>query len=146
MGVAGSRASIDTRRRAEHYAGRQRHPVTFDGFEGQSQLLDGFCPASLLNSDFREARMLRRCRAVVFLLASFASMPTVALAQGTGESAWGIGVSFTPTWKSVESLRKIYIEGEGELEGREFTIGIVRGSTQGGTGVSRSCTSRSRTA
>jgi hypothetical protein len=69
-------------------------------------------------------------RRVVLLVAVLIGMPVVAAAQN--DSHWGISGSFTPMWKSVESLRKFYIEGEGELEGKEFTIGFVRGSTRGG--------------
>jgi hypothetical protein len=58
--------------------------------------------------------------------------PHPAFAQLSDTSQWGIGVSFTPAWESEETWRKIFIEGEGELEGKEFTIGIIRGSASGG--------------
>ena len=75
--------------------------------------------------------MSRCARVLLVLVVWLVAAPAASLAQGT-DSHWGIGGSLTPTWKSNETLRKPYIEGEGELEGKEFTIGIVRGSSRGG--------------
>ena len=59
------------------------------------------------------------------------AIPAPALAQGN-ESHWGVNASFTPQWSLMEPLRKIMFDEEGTLAGREFTIGIVRGSSRGG--------------
>ena len=59
------------------------------------------------------------------------AIPAPALAQGN-QSHWGVNASFTPQWTLMEPLRKIMFEEEGTLAGREFTIGLVRGSTRGG--------------
>jgi hypothetical protein len=59
------------------------------------------------------------------------AIPAPALAQGN-ESHWGVNASFTPQWSLMEPLRKIMFDEGGTLAGREFTIGIVRGSSRGG--------------
>jgi hypothetical protein len=66
------------------------------------------------------------CLIVVALLAA-----APASAQDT--SHWGASVSFTPLWKAHDKLQEtLWAEGEGTLEGSEFTVGFVRGSTRGG--------------
>jgi hypothetical protein len=56
-----------------------------------------------------------------------------AYAQGGNASHWGASVSFTPLWKAHDQLQELlWAEGEGTLEGSEFTVGLVRGSTRGG--------------
>ena len=59
----------------------------------------------------------------------FAAMPSASQAQ----SHWGASVSFTPPWSADSQLQETLwgLEGGG-LEGTEFTVGIVRGSTTGG--------------
>jgi hypothetical protein len=50
------------------------------------------------------------------------------------DSHWGVGASFTPGWTLAERVRDLLAD-EGEtlnIEGTEFTIGLVRGSTLGG--------------
>ena len=69
-------------------------------------------------------------RQLVFVVTVLLGIPGMSAAQT--ESHWGVSGSFTPMWKSIESLRDFYISGEGELEGKELTIGFVRGSTAGG--------------
>ena len=56
-----------------------------------------------------------------------------AHAQTTRTSHWGASVSFTPQWKAHGELQELlWAEGDGTIEGSEFTVGIVRGSTTGG--------------
>lgn len=46
---------------------------------------------------------------------------------------WGLEASFTPQWTGQESLTDTFYDlGGWELEGHEFTVGIVRGSDNGG--------------
>jgi hypothetical protein len=71
-------------------------------------------------------------RAIFAIVIVIGAIPSVALAQAT-DSKWGVSVSFTPSWKALSDLqREHFIEGEGTIEGTEFTIGLVRGSTLGG--------------
>ena len=58
-------------------------------------------------------------------------IPAPVLAQGE-KSHWGVNASFTPEWTLMEQLRKLMFDEQGTLSGREFTIGVVRGSTRGG--------------
>jgi hypothetical protein len=59
-------------------------------------------------------------------------MPAPAQAQLSTSSHWGVNVSFTPTWKTLDQLKEVFVEEEGTLEGTEFTLGIARGSMRGG--------------
>jgi hypothetical protein len=59
-------------------------------------------------------------------------MPAPAQAQLSTNSHWGVQFSVTPAWKSLDQLKELFIEEEGTLEGKEFTIGIARGSMSGG--------------
>jgi hypothetical protein len=59
------------------------------------------------------------------------AIPAPLLAQGD-RSHWGVHASFTPQWTLMEPLRKVMFEEGGTLAGREFTVGVVRGSTRGG--------------
>lgn len=49
-------------------------------------------------------------------------------------SHWGINFSMTPSWTIADSIKKIVIEGDGEvnIKGKALTIGFVRGSRRGG--------------
>jgi hypothetical protein len=59
--------------------------------------------------------------------------PAPALAQGDTSKHFGVGVSFSPYWKSREDLMvTVGLENTGTIEGTEFTIGMVRGSMRGG--------------
>ena len=71
-------------------------------------------------------------RALVLTLFLIGFTPQLTFAQLPETSHWGIGASFTPKWESAEEIRKLFIEGEGEFDGKEFTIGVVRGSASGG--------------
>jgi hypothetical protein len=56
-----------------------------------------------------------------------------APAQATRVSHWGATGSLTPTWTANEQWRSLLLsEGNLPMEGSEFTIGLVRGSTGGG--------------
>ena len=56
-----------------------------------------------------------------------------AYAQDDKASHWGASVSFTPQWKAHDKLQELlWAEGDGTIEGSEFTVGVVRGSTAGG--------------
>ena len=71
-------------------------------------------------------------RALVLTLFLIGLAPELTFAQLPETSHWGIGASFTPKWESAEEIRKLFIDGEGELDGKEFSIGVVRGSASGG--------------
>jgi hypothetical protein len=69
--------------------------------------------------------------AIVCILVAAASV-VPAFAQNN-TSHWGASVSFTPQWKAHDKLQELlWAEGDPALEGSEFTVGIVRGSTRGG--------------
>jgi hypothetical protein len=59
-------------------------------------------------------------------------MPAPAHAQLSTSSHWGVSFSYTPTWKSLDTFKELFVEEEGTIEGTEFTIGIARGSMRGG--------------
>jgi hypothetical protein len=61
-----------------------------------------------------------------------ASMPAPVHAQDGRSKHWGASVFFNPQWKVTESLREMLFDGEGPIEGEEFTVGVVRGSRLGG--------------
>ena len=69
---------------------------------------------------------------VIVLAGSF--VPHHAAAQERErESRWGAAVSFTPLWKGERDLVEMLIsDGEGSVEGTQFSIGIARGSLWGG--------------
>ena len=62
----------------------------------------------------------------------FVTLPAPLFAQDGRSKHWGGSVFFGPQWKITESLRPIVVEGEGPIEGDEFTVGVVRGSRLGG--------------
>jgi len=73
----------------------------------------------------------------LFVAMAFVGLwPSSATAQ-EDSSHWGVGVSFTPKWSAHDTLRTKLLglgseDDEGDLEGSEFTIGVVRGSVGGG--------------
>jgi hypothetical protein len=71
---------------------------------------------------------------LVFLIAVAAGVGALpAFAQGTDASHWGVGASFAPYWKAQSRIQETFFaEGDGSLEGTEFTVGIVRGRRRGG--------------
>jgi hypothetical protein len=72
-------------------------------------------------------------RAALSCALAFAAGVGTAHAQNTTASHWGASVSFTPQWKAHGELQELlWAEGDGRIEGSEFTVGIVRGSTTGG--------------
>lgn len=51
----------------------------------------------------------------------------------TSESRWGVSASLMPSWKANGTLQSLLLaSGEGRFEGKEFSIGVVRGRTNGG--------------
>ena len=76
----------------------------------------------------RVASLFARHLILLSLFITFAR-PAGALAQGD-RSYWGVGVSFVPAWTSTPRMQELLIEGEGTLEGSEFSVGMVRGRTQ----------------
>lgn len=81
--------------------------------------------------------MLVRSRRYGGLLCALTLVLLVAGARDaqaqSDDKRWGIGLSFAPQWKASETLQKYVIAGEGLLEGAEFSIGVERGRTLGGT-------------
>jgi hypothetical protein len=57
------------------------------------------------------------------------AIPTVALAQN--ETHWGAAATFTPQWKVPSQLEELF-DGNVDLKGTDFAIGIVRGRHLGG--------------
>ena len=84
-------------------------------------------------------RVQLTCRAGLRVLSRGAAFGLVflcfsapAAAQGTGGSHWGVSGAWAPRWESIDRLTEKTMDWIGPIEGREFTIGIVRGSTRGG--------------
>lgn len=69
---------------------------------------------------------------VLLLVVVIGVPPARAQAQRTNDSHWGVAASSTPNWTLAEPVRKLIFEGDGTIEGSEFTVGLVRGSTRGG--------------
>ncbi|OFW00876.1 MAG: hypothetical protein A3I61_03855 [Acidobacteria bacterium RIFCSPLOWO2_02_FULL_68_18] len=57
--------------------------------------------------------------------------PVPAFAQ-LDEPSWGITVGFAPLWRVPNGLADALDADELDLEGREFRVGLVRGTTFGG--------------
>jgi len=73
----------------------------------------------------------RWCVAICVALA-VSAVPRIASAQ-TKDKHWGVAASFSPSWTSIDSFKNsLYVEGGDDLKGKEFSIGITRGSTLGG--------------
>jgi hypothetical protein len=69
---------------------------------------------------------------VVIALVCLLFIPAAGAAQDR-ESRWGAGISFTPNWTGQKTLTELLVaEGEGSVEGSQFTVGIVRGRSLGG--------------
>ena len=61
--------------------------------------------------------------------------PAPAPAQASPEppSSWGVFVNFAPSWKGSSTFTDIFLfDGEGTVEGSDFSIGLARGKTLGG--------------
>jgi len=79
-------------------------------------------------------RSLHSCVRLLIALV-LCSAPGLASAQTATAtvSHWGVGVSYSPRWVSDNTFKDVFIsEGEENVEGTEFSIGFVRGSTRGG--------------
>ena len=75
---------------------------------------------------------VRPCRVLLASLLLLLALPAVVSAQDGRSKHWGPSVFFGPQWKITESLREMLFDGEGPIEGEEFTVGLVRGSRLGG--------------
>jgi hypothetical protein len=73
-------------------------------------------------------------RTFVLLCFFTTCLPALARAQGDKTAHWGVTASGTPSWTLAPTLKKALFEDneEGHMDGSEFTIGFVRGSTRGG--------------
>ncbi len=80
----------------------------------------------------RTRRWSRRLSTLSIGLGLLIASASPALAQ-SDDARWGIGASFTPKWKANTDIQNLLlVEGDPPVEGTEFTIGLVRGSTRGG--------------
>jgi hypothetical protein len=71
--------------------------------------------------------------ALAVLILTAGAAPVFAQAGAEPPASWGALVSFTPTWKASSTFQEIFLaEGEGTVEGSDFTIGLARGRTLGG--------------
>jgi len=75
----------------------------------------------------RRDRFLCKCLAVCVLL--LVSAPVSAQ-----DSHWGVTVNFVPQWKAVPELYDFIWDADGDFtpQGKEFRVGVVRGSDGGG--------------
>ncbi len=83
--------------------------------------------------------MARQQMVLVGALALCLASPRHGFAQEADRSHWGVSFSATPAWNLAQQVRELLSEDGEELniQGREITIGFVRGSTRGGdVGVS----------
>ena len=70
---------------------------------------------------------------VALLLLTTTAAPAFAQASPEPPSSWGVFVNFVPTWKGSSSFTDIFLfDGEGTVEGSDFSIGLARGKTLGG--------------
>ncbi len=77
-------------------------------------------------------RSLLPCLLPLFLL-TISAVPAFAQGSADAPSSWGVLVNFTPTWKANSTFQELFLgEGEGTVEGSDFTIGLARGRTLGG--------------
>src|SRR6185369_4973905 len=78
------------------------------------------------------AAIVARACVLVFLLTVW--LPAAASAQGDKTGHWGAIFSATPSWTLAPTLKKVMFEDneEGHMDGSEWTIGFVHGSTRGG--------------
>ena len=80
-----------------------------------------------VRSSFRHGWHVALCVALAVSLA-----PRTAAAQ-TKDKHWGVAASISPSWTSIDTFKDmLYVEGGDPLEGKEFSIGVARGSTLGG--------------
>ena len=70
--------------------------------------------------------------ALAFFLLMTSAAPVFAQASEP-PSSWGVFANFAPTWKGNTNFTEIFlVEGEGTVEGSDFSIGLARGKTLGG--------------
>ena len=71
--------------------------------------------------------------ALAFLMLAASAAPAFAQANPEPPSSWGVFVNFAPSWKGNSTFTDIFLfEGEGTVEGSDFSIGLARGKTLGG--------------
>lgn len=76
---------------------------------------------------------IRRCWYVAICVALAGSLAPRAASGQTKDKHWGVAASFTPSWTSIDTFKELlYVEGGDKLKGKEFSIGVARGSTLGG--------------
>lgn len=93
----------------------------------------GGLPLPLRDAPQRSRRLIAVCRLVVCGILAMGLEVAPALAQGNHPSHWGASVSFTPHWEAYDTFQELlYDDGQGTIEGSEFTVGVVRGSARGG--------------
>jgi hypothetical protein len=74
----------------------------------------------------------RRARILLgALCAAVVAAPAPARAQ-IDQPSWGIGVGFAPLWKVPETLGDVFGASTLDIQGREFRVGLIRGTTLGG--------------
>jgi hypothetical protein len=96
------------------------------------------CTNAVTGPTFRWISAASGWRALI-AIALVSTWPQLAYAQGGAPaqaakaSHWGATGSLTPTWTANEQWRNLLLsEGNLPMEGSEFTVGLVRGSTGGG--------------
>jgi hypothetical protein len=72
-----------------------------------------------------------KLRTVAILVAVIFALPAAARAQ-IDDPAWGLTGGFSPRWRVPATLGRIVDSSDIDLTGREFRVGIVRGTTFGG--------------
>jgi hypothetical protein len=70
-------------------------------------------------------------RTPVILAVLVLALPGAALAQ-IDNPAWGLGAGFSPRWQVPATFGGLVDGDDIDVGGREFRIGIVRGTTRGG--------------
>jgi hypothetical protein len=76
--------------------------------------------------------MVKRSPCLVFFLSMLVTIALPGMAAAQDRSYWGVGVSFVPAWTATPRVQAFLIDGDGTLQGSEFSVGMVRGSTRGG--------------
>lgn len=67
----------------------------------------------------------------VVFLACLAALPAPAFAQ-LDEPSWGLTAGFAPLWKIPDRFGELLDAATIDISGREFRLGVVRGTTSGG--------------
>jgi hypothetical protein len=70
--------------------------------------------------------------ALAFLMVAASAAPAFAQANPEPPSSWGVFVNFAPSWKGSTFTDIFLFDGEGTVEGSDFSIGLARGKALGG--------------